>query len=215
MSVGTKTGANASTNIGKSIDTAIDTGRNIGIEKEENSTTCIQNNHISDSQLESFISGKIADENFIMLLEHAGQCTFCAEQLGEAIEEGMMSIMPPAYLKDQIREQVEHLDVVVENKVKQTSKRLQLLFYSFRVAATVSLAVVMLCVISVFPKTDMTKVEAARLERYQEKIERDQENLAAEYGDKGVFDDRGSFKDFIKDNLGEVLDSLLEEKNRD
>lgn len=200
---------------GKNIDATIDTGRSIGIEKEKNSVICMENNHISDSQLESLISGEIADENFMMLLEHAGQCTFCAERLGEAIEEGMMSIMPPAYLKDQIREQIEHLDVNVEKKVKQTSKRLQLLFYSFRVAATVSLAIVMLCVISVFPKTDMTKVEAARLERYQEKIERNEENLAAEYADNGIFEDGGSFRDFIKDNLSEVLDCLSEEKNKD
>lgn len=185
--------------------TEINTGINAGM----------QNSHISNSQLEALISGKIADEDFIMLLEHAGQCTFCAERLGEAVEAGMMSIMPPAYLKDQIREQAEHIDVAVGKKARQTSKHIQLLFYSFRVAVTVLLAVVMLCMTSAFPMTDMTKVEAARLKRYQEKIERDEENLATEYSGMDFCDDNGSLKDFIKDNLYEVIGDLLDYKNKD
>lgn len=173
-------------------------------------STNMQNDHISDSQYEAFRINKMDDAELIRLLEHAQQCTFCAERLGDAVEEGIMSIMPPAYLKDQIREQTEQLDVVLNKKIRQTSNRMQLFFYSLRVAATVSLAILMLCVTSAFPMTDMTKVEAARLERYQEKIEREEENLAAEYSDAGLFEEKCAVRDFLKDNLSEVIGNLLD-----
>lgn len=206
----TRIDISANTNAGKVIGASID--RSIENRKEIDSIPNMQNNHIFDSQLESLGNGKIGDEDLIMLLEHAGQCMFCAERLGEAVEESAMSIMPPAYLKDQIREQIEQFDVIVDKKMRQTSKRLQLFFYSFRVAATVSLAILMLCVTSVFPITDMTKVEAARMERYQAKIERDAENLAVEYSAEGFFDEKWSVKDFLKENLSDAIDGFLDSR---
>lgn len=200
-------------NADKNRNANIGTGMSgIEIKKEINSMTYMRNDHISDSQLESLRLNRIDDAELIELLEHAGQCTFCAERLGEAVEEGMMSIMPPVYLKDQIREQIEKIDVIVDKKVRQTSKQLQLILYSFKVAATVSLAILMLCVTSVFPMNDMTKVEAARMERYQEKIERDEKRIAEEYSNNGFLDEKYSVRDFLKENLGGAIQDLLDKQ---
>lgn len=168
-----------------------------------------ENSHLSESQLESLRSGKLKDADLIVMLEHAEHCTFCAERLGDAIEESVMSIMPPAYLKDQIREQTERLDVAAKKSLKRTSKQMQLFFYSLRVAATVTLSVLMLCVTSMLPMTDMTKVEAARQERLEEKMEREKENLMAEYHGESFYGERQSVSEFLKENLEEAVGSLL------
>lgn len=172
----------------------------------------MRNSHFSEAQLESLKSGKIKDAELILMLEHAQQCTFCAERLGDAVEESVMAILPPIYLKDQIREQTERLDVTVKKEMRQTSKRMQLFFYSFRVAAAVTLSILMLCVISIFPMTDMTKVEAARLERIEEKMEREEEDLAAKYYGERFPDEGCSVSEFLKENLDEAIGSLLQHK---
>lgn len=107
----------------------------------------MENKHILQEQLLQFKQGKMDPQEKIKLLEHIRTCDYCANHLA-ALMEGELTAAPPD-LKKKILTAVKKPEIQIAKKVNETSKRMQLLWYSLRVgAATIgALAVLSLAII--------------------------------------------------------------------
>ncbi|MBO4980607.1 MAG: hypothetical protein J6C84_01745 [Lachnospiraceae bacterium] len=107
--------------------------------------------HIAKETWASLENGRMVPdrEELMNLLGHIGECTGCAERLADMMEQDGMSIEPPAYLKDQIRERIAQTDVQVAVTIKHTSKNIRLLLYSLKVGAAIAVSILTLALTTV------------------------------------------------------------------
>lgn len=136
--------------------------------------------HIESERLIAYSNNKIVDiKELIDILEHIGTCDYCAGLLAEIesdVKEDELHIMAPKYLKAQIIERSEKLDIKAEITVKKTSKNMQLLIYSLKTTAAVIGALILLFSVSninmdySIPQKQQIEREYQGKENYNEEI---------------------------------------------
>ena len=108
-------------------------------------TTTISNIHISEQDFEAWEQGRLSDAQTEAFLTHTANCPHCGDawfaymsRHAEALPE------PPAYLAQEITERVHQPDVVIAQKARSTSKKVQLLLYSLKVGVALAASIYML-----------------------------------------------------------------------
>lgn len=127
-----------------------------------------ENRHITEEMWIALENDTILSEQFMQVLEHTCDCTWCADRLATMMEPHDTTVMPPSYLQEEILERTRQLDVQTAVVVKQTSKRLQLFFYSLRVGAAVLVSILILGVTANFQDVSFTQIEQPRVEEQLE-----------------------------------------------
>ncbi|NLK75658.1 MAG: hypothetical protein GX288_10280 [Clostridiales bacterium] len=89
-------------------------------------------NHISPSDISSFQEDRLNINDLEKFLEHIASCNFCSNLLAESMEKNMISA--PVDMKANILNSAKSLNVQASRRVKDVSKRVQLLRYSLKVA---------------------------------------------------------------------------------
>ena len=108
-------------------------------------TTQLKNVHLTDHDFEAWEQGRLSDEQMEAFLTHTANCPHCGDawfaymsRHAEALPE------PPAYLAQEITERVHQPDVVIAQKARTTSKKVQLLLYSLKVGVALAASIYML-----------------------------------------------------------------------
>lgn len=89
------------------------------------------NIHISQTDTFKFQHDLMTNEEKISFLEHISTCDFCAEQFTECMIED--TITAPLDMKENILKAVKRPEIQIAKKVKETSKNIQLVWYSLKV----------------------------------------------------------------------------------
>lgn len=107
-----------------------------------------ETHHISEESWLLLEDGRACQEEFMQILEHTCKCTYCADRMAAVMSHERMSILPPSYLSDQIRERTKQMDVRTAAAIKHTSRELQLILYSLKVGAAVAVSLFLLAITS-------------------------------------------------------------------
>lgn len=99
-----------------------------------------QNQHITEELWIALSNNSIRHQDYMKILEHTCDCTWCAEHLAEVLEEEQNAVSPPAYLTGQIMERIGRLDVQAQMSVKKKSRQLRLLIYGMKVGLAVAVS---------------------------------------------------------------------------
>lgn len=89
-------------------------------------------NHISPSDISAFKEDRLGEIDLEEFLEHMASCNYCSNLLAESMKEN--TITAPIDMKANILNSTKSLNMQVSRKVKEISKRVQLLQYSLKVA---------------------------------------------------------------------------------
>ena len=108
-------------------------------------TTELKNVHLTDRDFEAWEKGSLSDTQMEAFLTHTANCPHCGDawfaymsRHTEALPE------PPAYLAQEITERVHQPDVVIAQKARTTSKKVQLFLYSLKVGVALAASIYML-----------------------------------------------------------------------
>lgn len=113
--------------------------------------------HISELEFLSFQNNIMSSQDRIKFLEHIGSCDFCAEKLADCLSEEI--IVAPRDMKDNILRATKRPEVQLVTKARETSKRVQLLWYSLKVGtATVGALLLLLLVMNFSEPGTMSQV---------------------------------------------------------
>lgn len=136
--------------------------------------------HIERERLIAYSKNEITDtKELIDILEHISTCDYCADLIAgieSDLQEAQLNISAPRYLKGQIIERSNKLDVRAEITVKETSKNMQLLIYSLKTTAAVIGALILLFSVSninmdySIPQKQQIEKEYQEKEKYNEEI---------------------------------------------
>ena len=108
-------------------------------------TTTISNIHLSEQDFEAWEQGRLSDAQMEAFLTHTANCPHCGDTWFSYMsrhEEALVE--PPAYLAEEITERVHQPDVVIAQKARTTSKKVQLLLYSLKVGVALAASIYML-----------------------------------------------------------------------
>lgn len=99
--------------------------------------------HLDPKDIKCFDSNTMETKEIIAFLEHLDSCDFCLEQI---TSDKILTpdIQAPACLKEQILSRAVQTDVQTAKAVKETSRKMQLFYYSLRTAAGVVAALFLL-----------------------------------------------------------------------
>lgn len=99
--------------------------------------------HLDPKDIKYFDSNTMETKEVIAFLEHLDSCDFCLEQItsDKTLSPG---IQAPACMKEQILSRAAQTDVQTAKAVKETSRKMQLFYYSLRTAAGVVAALFLL-----------------------------------------------------------------------
>ena len=108
-------------------------------------TTTISNIHLSEQDFEAWEQGRLSGAQRGACWTHTANWPHCGDawfaymsRHAEALPE------PPAYLAQEITERVHQPDVVIAQKARTTSKKVQLLLYSLKVGVALAASIYML-----------------------------------------------------------------------
>ena len=108
-------------------------------------TTTVSNIHLSEQDFEAWEQGKLSGTQMEEFLTHTANCPHCGDawfaymsRHTEALPE------PPVYLAQEITERVHQPDVVIAQKARTTSKKVQLFLYSLKVGVALAASIYML-----------------------------------------------------------------------
>ena len=101
--------------------------------------------HVNEKLLEQWAAGELSPAEEQSFLAHAGVCDYCAELLGEFLEQDLVE--PPAYLKDEILEKSRSIEIRTARTIRQTSRQMRLFFYSLKVGLALAVSLFVLFVI--------------------------------------------------------------------
>jgi hypothetical protein len=126
--------------------------------------------HISRKQFCDWQEGRLKGREETDFFTHIGACTFCAEQFGSWMEEGILDELepdmepgsdgeaelelgknflleePPRYLKEEILNRTRQFDLQASVKLQETSRKVQLMVYSLKVGLAVAASIFILTV---------------------------------------------------------------------
>lgn len=108
-------------------------------------TTELSNIHLTERDMEAWEQGFLSDAQEEAFLRHTACCPHCGDawfaymsRRSEALEE------PPAYVAEEILARVHDPDVVIAQKARTTSKKVQLLLYSLKVGVALAASIYMI-----------------------------------------------------------------------
>ena len=113
--------------------------------------------HLTEEQLYILKTGDLAAPECRSMMEHIASCSFCAERFADIIEEDPAA--PPAYLKEEILDKTNSLEMQTGKTVYQLSKRTRLLLYSLKVGFALTAS---LCLLFFQVRIDLPTVETVR-----------------------------------------------------
>ena len=154
----------------------------------------LQSGHISKNLFCDWQAGRMKQPEEERFLGHIGVCTFCAEQFGNWMEEGILEITetaepgktceltpytecssqsehlllsePPSYLKEEILHRTRQMDVQATIHFKETSQKMQFVLYSLKVGLAVMASIFLLMVTANVQDMDF---ETVRTEQTQQR----------------------------------------------
>lgn len=128
----------------------------------------VVNPHIPEEIWKAFADNTLLPADYHKLLEHTGSCTWCAERLSKIMEQGPMSILPPVYLKEQIRERTNSISVQRSVTVRRASRKMQMFWYSLKVSGAVAVSLVVLFLTGIMQRDIGVFSESADVDLWQE-----------------------------------------------
>lgn len=162
----------------------------------------LQTGHISKDLFCDWQEGRMKQPEEERFLEHISVCTFCAEQFGNWMEEGILEITvpkepgsdneltsytecssqsehpllsePPSYLKEEILHRTRQMDVQATLHLKETSQKMQLVLYSLKVGLAVMASIFLLMVTANVQDMDFETVRTEQMQQ-REVREHDQQ----------------------------------------
>lgn len=146
--------------------------------------------HICKDEFDLFLEGRMDQNQTITFLEHIGTCNFCADQL----EVHMASDMLPAprNFKDDLLTATKRPEIQLARRAQETSKKMQLFFYSLKVGTAAAGAILLLFLTMYLPDTqDMPK-----------------EQPTVKWNDSSF-----SLTDMLRDNMYKMSDNMLDFSN--
>lgn len=156
--------------------------------------------HIEKNDLKNFQSNTMDTQDMIAFLEHLDQCSFCLDQLIHE-EEETCSLTTPVYLKEQILTKAASPDVKAVKAASETSRRMQLFYYSLRTAAGVVAALFLLFTVSQVDFTSIQPKPSVHTETHQPSARPGSSHLSdftQEIG-KGISDGTRKFTSYLSD----------------
>ena len=108
-------------------------------------TTELKNIHLTERDFEAWEQGILSGIQAETFLTHTANCPHCGDAWFSYMsrhEEALVE--PPAYLAEEITERVHQPDVVIAQKARTTSKKVQLLLYSLKVGVALAASIYML-----------------------------------------------------------------------
>lgn len=126
------------------------------------------NTHISEEIWKAFADNTLLPADYHKLLEHTGSCTWCAERLSKIMEQGPMAILPPAYLKEQIRERTKCIPVQSSVTTRRISSKMQMFWYSLKVSGAVAISLIVLFLTGIMQRDIGDFLEPADVDLWQE-----------------------------------------------
>lgn len=129
--------------------------------------------HITRTAFDDWQKGNLAEREEMDFLEHISVCTFCAGQFGSWMEEDAQAetalfVKPPDYLKEEILNRVNQVDVRAAVKIKETSRQMQLFIYGLKVGFAVIASLFLLTVTSNVQDMNLGQSGDRRMEQIQE-----------------------------------------------
>lgn len=111
-----------------------------------------RNPHITREAFCDWLAGEMELSQEEAFLGHIGSCTFCSGQFADWMEESQESSLeqmelphePPAYLKEEILQRTQQMDVQMAVHVKEKSQQMQLFMYSLKVGLAVMTSIFLL-----------------------------------------------------------------------
>lgn len=88
-------------------------------------------NHLTDQALRAMSDGILNEEDLLAAAEHLASCTKCALNLADILEKHGLEKVPAGFTEE----------VKIKISQKQTEKKIQFVFYSFRVAVAACAAI--------------------------------------------------------------------------
>lgn len=170
--------------------------------------------HITEEMWISLENDTISQKEYMQILEHTCDCTWCAERLAEILmpddaavmEADAAAVMPPSYLAEEILERTKQLDVQAVVTVKQTSKKVQLLLYSLKVSAAVAFSILILGITANFQDIRFIQMEQPqRVEQMSEEGGRQEER----HQKKDILDKVDRAADGITKRMNEFANQIL------
>lgn len=162
----------------------------------------LQTGHINKDLFCDWQAGRMKQPEEERFLGHIGVCTFCAEQFGNWMEEGILEITvpkepgsdneltsytecssqsehpllsePPSYLKEEILHRTRQMDVQATLHLKETSQKMQLVLYSLKVGLAVMASIFLLMVTANVQDMDFKTVRTEQMQQ-REAREHDQQ----------------------------------------
>lgn len=162
-----------------------------------------QTGHISKELFCDWQAGRMKQPEEERFLGHIGVCTFCAGQLGNWMEEGILEITvaeepgnvqeltsvtecsnqshhpllsePPGYLKEEILHRTHQMDVQAALHLKETSQKMQLVLYSLKVGLAVMASIFLLMVTANVQNMDFEAVRTEQMQQQRKAREHDQQ----------------------------------------
>lgn len=108
-------------------------------------TTQLQTVHLTEADFERWDQGVLSPEETEQFLSHTANCAYCGDAWFAHMSRAEELLMePPAYLADEILHRVHQPDVVIAQKARTTSKRMQLFLYSLKVSMALAASIYMI-----------------------------------------------------------------------
>lgn len=98
--------------------------------------------HLSETEFIAFQNDTMNQKDKIAFLEHISSCTFCSDQFALYMSKDL--IPAPRDMKAGILKAVNRPEIQLAIRVKETSKKMQLLIYSLKVGTATIVALLLL-----------------------------------------------------------------------
>jgi hypothetical protein len=98
--------------------------------------------HLSESEFVAFQNDTMNQKDKLAFLEHISSCTFCSDQFASYMSKDL--IPAPRDMKADILKAVNRPEIQLAIRVKETSKKMQLLIYSLKVGTATIVALLLL-----------------------------------------------------------------------
>ena len=119
------------------------------------------NQHISEQDLLNFRNKCLNQEELEQLLSHVSSCNYCSERLADIMSEEMLQA--PKNLKDSILKATKRPDIQIAMKANETSKNMQLFFYSLKIGTAAVAALLLLFLSTNIPAENASSKQAIPL----------------------------------------------------
>ena len=101
--------------------------------------------HLTEHDFEAWEQGILSDAQMQSFLMHTANCPHCGDAWFAYMSRHTEALPnPPAYLTQEIIERVHQPDVVIAQKARRTSKRVQLFLYSLKVGVALAASIYMI-----------------------------------------------------------------------